>query len=257
MKKLLLITPHLSTGGAPQFTLNRIELLKNDYEVYCVEYSFLSPHFVVQRNKIINLLDERFFALEHDKDNLVNIINSVNPDIISIEELSETFIDRHILDFIYKKDRTWKIIETTHSSHNNSESKIYLPDKFIFVSEWSKKMYSHFNVESEVIEYPVDKKELKREECKEKLNLNDGNIHILNVGLFTPGKNQGYIFNIAKQLEKYKIKFHFIGNQASNFEDYWRPLMENKPDNCVVWGERDDVDTFIQSSDVFLFPSLF
>jgi autotransporter strand-loop-strand O-heptosyltransferase len=256
MKKLLLITPHLSTGGAPQFTLNRIELLKNDYEVYCVEYSFLSPHFVVQRNKIINLLDERFFALEHDKDNLVNIINSVNPDIISIEELSETFIDRHILDFIYKKDRTWKIIETTHSSHNNSESKIYLPDKFIFVSEWSKKMYSHFNVESEVIEYPVDKKELKREECKEKLNLNDGNIHILNVGLFTPGKNQGYAFEIARKFLGQNVLFHFVGNQAGNFEDYWIPIVENKPDNCILWGERDDVEDFIMASDMFLFTSV-
>ena len=58
MKKLLLITPHLSTGGAPQFTLNRIELLKDTYDVYCVEYNFVSPHFVVQRNKIIDLLKE-------------------------------------------------------------------------------------------------------------------------------------------------------------------------------------------------------
>ena len=108
MKKLLLITPHLSTGGAPQFTLNRIELLKNDYEVYCVEYSFLSPHFVVQRNKIINLLDERFFALEHDKDNLVNIINSVNPDIISIEDLMMNRITVDTLSQI-KKTETRKL----------------------------------------------------------------------------------------------------------------------------------------------------
>ena len=95
MKKLLLITPHLSTGGAPQFTLNRIELLKDTYDVYCVEYSFLSPHFVVQRNKIIDLLKDKFFALEHDKDNLINIINSISPDIISIEEFSETFMENH------------------------------------------------------------------------------------------------------------------------------------------------------------------
>ncbi len=256
MKKLLLITPHLSTGGAPQFTLNRIELLKDTYDVYCVEYSFLSPHFVVQRNKIIDLLKDKFFALEHDKDNLLNIINSINPDIISIEEFSETFIDNHLLEFIYKKDRSWKIFETTHSSYNNSNIKRYFPDKFIFVSEWSKKMYSHFDVESEVIEYPIDKKEKKVEESREKLLLDNDYVHILNVGLFTSGKNQGYAFEIARRFLNEKVIFHFVGNQAGNFEDYWGPILKDKPSNCILWGEREDVEDFIMASDVFLFSSI-
>jgi hypothetical protein len=49
--------------------------------------------------------------------------------------------------------------------------------------------------------------------------------------------------------------FHFVGNQAGNFEHYWGPIMETKPDNCVVWGEREDVDTFLQASDIHLFTS--
>ena len=61
---------------------------------------------------------------------------------------------------------------------------------------------------------------------------------------------------MCRKLEKYKIKFHFIGNQAINFKDYWGPLMNDKPENCVIWGERHDVDTFLQASDVFLFPSI-
>jgi autotransporter strand-loop-strand O-heptosyltransferase len=256
MKKLLLITPHLSTGGAPQFTLNRIELLKDTYDVYCVEYSFLSPHFVVQRNKIIELLKDKFFALEHYKDNLLNIINTVNPDIISIEEFSETFIDNHLLEFLYKKDRTWKIFETTHSSYNNSNIKRYFPDKFIFVSEWSKKMYSHFDVESEVIEYPIDKKEKKVEESRENLLLDNDYIHILNVGLFTPGKNQGYAFEIARRFLDKKVVFHFVGNMAGNFEDYWGEILKDKPSNCILWGEREDVEDFIMASDMFLFSSI-
>ena len=79
--------------------------------------------------------------------------------------------------------------------------------------------------------------------------------HVVNIGLFTPGKNQGYAFEIARLLQDYKIKFHFIGNQAPNFEHYWGPAMETKPDNCVVWGEREDVDAFVQASDVHLFTS--
>jgi FkbM family methyltransferase len=31
--------------------------------------------------------------------------------------------------------------------------------------------------------------------------------------------------------------------------------MKDEPDNCVVWGERSDVETFLQASDLFLFPS--
>ena len=80
--------------------------------------------------------------------------------------------------------------------------------------------------------------------------------HVLNVGLFAPGKNQAEIFEVAKLLEKYKIKFHFVGNQAGNFEDYWKPLMENKPSNCVVWGERNDADKFYAAADFFYFSTL-
>jgi glycosyltransferase involved in cell wall biosynthesis len=80
--------------------------------------------------------------------------------------------------------------------------------------------------------------------------------HVINIGLFTSGKNQGYAFEIARLLQDYKIMFHFIGNQASNFINYWKPIMETKPDNCVVWGERNDVDSFIQACDVHLFSSI-
>jgi hypothetical protein len=40
-----------------------------------------------------------------------------------------------------------------------------------------------------------------------------------------------------------------------NYEDYWGPLMKNVPSNCVVWGERDDVDKFYQAADMFYFSS--
>jgi FkbM family methyltransferase len=79
--------------------------------------------------------------------------------------------------------------------------------------------------------------------------------HVVIVGLFTERKNQGYVFEMAKQLKDEKILFHFIGNQADNFKHYWEPLMNDCPDNCVVWGERSDVNTFLQASDLFLFPS--
>jgi hypothetical protein len=65
--KILYIEPHLSTGGAPQFALKRIQSLqkfKNEIEIFLVEYSNFSETYVVQRNEIIKLLgEEHFFTL--------------------------------------------------------------------------------------------------------------------------------------------------------------------------------------------------
>jgi len=49
--------------------------------------------------------------------------------------------------------------------------------------------------------------------------------------------------------------FHFVGNQAGNFQDYWQPLMENLPPNVKVWGERSDIDMFMKTADIFMFNS--
>lgn len=257
-KTLMIITPHMSTGGCPQVVAKKIELLKNNYNIICVEWECIAWSYVVQRNKVINMIGNNFISLGENKEyELFNLIEDTNPDFIMIEELSETFIPDHICKRLYNNSRSYKIFETTHSSFSRPENKRYFPDKFIFVCSYSASVFKTLGIPYEVIEYPIDIKKKNKLESQQSLGLDPTWKHVINIGLFTPGKNQGYIFDIARQLERHKIKFHFIGNQASNFENYWSPLMENKPDNCIVWGERDDVDTFIQSSDVFLFPSLF
>ena len=79
MKKLLIITPHLSTGGAPQCSVKKIELIKNDFQIKVIEHSFLAWSFVVQRNRIINLVGEKnFHSLGEDKIvNLCKLCNSL------------------------------------------------------------------------------------------------------------------------------------------------------------------------------------
>jgi hypothetical protein len=51
------------------------------------------------------------------------------------------------------------------------------------------------------------------------------------------------------------VEFHFIGNTAVNFQEYWQPLISNLPKNCRVWGERRDVEIFYQAADLFVFNS--
>ena len=256
MKKILFIVPHLSTGGLPQVTTNKIQLLKDDYIIKCVEYGCYSWDFVVQKNRIKNLIgEENLITLWDDKNVLINIIDEFQPDIISMEEFPEFFMGNEITRQIYRKNRPYKIFETTHDSSFKPTSKVWFPDKFIFVSVFNAIQYSMFDIPYEVIEYPIENREKRKELFQEKLGFDKGWKHVVNVGLFTERKNQKYIFEIARKLENAKIKFHFIGNQADNFKSYWEPLMNNKPKNCIVWGEKDNVSEFLEASDLFMFPS--
>jgi glycosyltransferase involved in cell wall biosynthesis len=259
MQKLLYITPHLSTGGLPQYLLKKIEHFQNDFDIHLVEYQDLSWEFVVQKNKIKQLIaPDKFATLGTDKTQLLEYIERWDPDIIHIEETPESFIANNLIVSIFTKpNRKYFILTTTHSSHTNPADLNFMPDKFVLVSEWSKQKFeSIVDVPCDIWEYPIEDLKPKKEKYQQELGFDKNFFHILNVGLFTQGKNQGEVFKIAKQLQSLPIKFHFIGNQAMNFKDYWGPLMDNKPDNCIVWGERNDVDKFLQASDLFYFSSI-
>lgn len=255
--KILFITPHLSTGGGPQYLLKKIEYLIGDNDVYCVEYSNITGGvLVVQRNQIESLLGDRLITLYDNKNELINHIKNIDPDVIHFEELPEYFCDRNVSSQIYVSNRRYKIIETSHDSSFNIKNKQFYPDRFAFVSEYQKKLFSELNIPSDVVEYPIEYKTKKnRDESLKKLGLDPNKTHFLNIGLFTPRKNQAEIIEYAKQLLNENVQFHFVGNQAENFKWYWEPIMKNFPTNCKWWNERKDVDTFYNAMDVFIFSS--
>jgi len=256
MEKILFITPHLSTGGLPQVLVNKIELLKNNYQIKCLEWSWHGDAFVIQKNRIKNLIGpENLFLLSDDKTQVFKLIEEFEPNIICLEEFCEHFIPEEINEKLFSKDRTYKIFETTHDSSIPVTNKRWFPDKFIFVSPFNAFRYSMYDVPYEIIEYPIDIVIPDKSEAQNELLLDPEYKHVTIVGLFTERKNQGYAFEMARLVGNQKIMFHFLGNQADNFRHYWEPLMKNKPDNCIVWGERSDVDTFLEASDLFLFPS--
>jgi hypothetical protein len=258
--RVLFIAPHLSTGGCPQYLLKKIQTYKDVLDIYVVEYQFLGADFVVQRNQILEIVGEtKFFSLpEDDKGKLISIINDVKPEIVHFEEMPESYVDMELIDKIYNPLRTYFITETTHSSESNPVDKRFIPDKFIFCSKYSQEKFKEIEIPSEVWEYPIeDFKRPNRFNALRKLKLDPEYVHILNVGLFTSGKNQGEIFEIARKFLGEKIMFHFVGNQAGNFEHYWKPIMKNKPENCKIWGERKDVENFLSACDIFYFSSIF
>lgn len=257
MKKLLYITPHLSTGGLPQYLLKKIKSLMDSYEIYCVEYDDCTGGaFIVQREQIQSICKDKFFTLYGDKNQLIEIIDKIKPDIIHFEEMPEYFMDLKLAGKIYNKDRRYVIVETSHDSSFDSNRKRVFPDKFVFVSEYQRKNVESLNIDSDVIEYPVGVKLRKdRDSGLKMLGLDVNKKHIFHVGLFTPRKNQKEFIEYAKMMEHENVQFHCIGNMADNFKFYWEPLINNLPTNVKIWGERKDVYNFYSCMDLFLFTS--
>lgn len=252
--KIVYLAPHLSTGGCPQFILKRIQSLlthTEGIEVYVIEHSFHGDAYVVQRNAIRDLLGDRFYA----SDNKIEMINRINPDIIHIDEMSER-LDQDLIKALYKNDRKWYIIETCHDIAFDPSTKVFHPDLFMFCSPYHENTFADLESLYETIEYPVDFKVIGNKEkikAKMQLGMDLNKKHILNVGLWTKGKNQGEMLEIARKYPE--MMFHSVGNQAGNFADYWQPLMKDVPSNVKIWGERADVELFMTAADVFMFNS--
>ena len=256
MQKLLFIAPHLSTGGLPQYLTKKIELLKDDFEIYLIEWTDCTGgKLVVTKNKIQKLLPKKnFYTLYEDKSKLFTIIRKINPNIIHLEEIPEYFMDDDIAQKLYNVNRNYFLVETSHDSSMNTDNKLYFPDKFMFVSNWQIEQYKNIDIPKILVEYPIEYiPRPDREVALKRLNLDPTKKHILHIGLFTSRKNQKEFFEYAKALPEYE--FHSVGNQAENFKWYWEPLMKEKPDNVTWWNERTDVDNFYQSMDLFLFTS--
>ena len=258
--KVLYITPHLSTGGMPKFLLKQIESIYKFFSIYVIEYENLGgDSYIAHKNKILPLLDG-IFTLKGNNTSLyefVTIFESINPNVVHLTEIPELFLGHPICGFLYQnKDKNYKLIETSHDSSFEIINKIYKPDEFLMVSKYQVDKYRQLGIKTQLLDYPVENKvRPDRENGLLKLGLDPSYKHVLNVGLFTPRKNQKEVVEYAKKFINEKIIFHFVGNYADNFKFYWEDIFKNLPKNCMVWGERDDVDSFYSCMDLFLFTS--
>lgn len=256
-KKLLFLMPHASTGGQPKVVLKMIERFKDKFDISVIEKNFYGKDFTVQRDQIEQLAD--FYPLYGRDEKLMPTIKRIDPDIVHCHEIPESFLDSRVVRQLYSDDRKYTLIVTTHSSFSRRKDFTYIPDKIIAVNNQQAKLFEReFDGETQIgtWEYPIELKTItneQKQEARRYLGLDRG-IHCITVGLFNKNKNQGEVFEIAKQLPG--VTFHFIGNQAGNFADYWEPLMRNKPENCKIWGERADMEQFYMAADFHLFPSL-
>jgi len=93
MSKILYITPHLSTGGLPQYLYKKIESVfqnKNN-DIYVIEWEDLAPIYRVQKDLIKKIVkDPKFISWPQGTDQTIKIkeikdyIININFDIIHI-----------------------------------------------------------------------------------------------------------------------------------------------------------------------------
>ena len=242
--KLCYIPSHLSCGGMPQFLLKRIQTLldyTDTFEIFVIEYHDYGKHFPTQRNQIVELLGDHFYS----SDKVLEILNEIKPDIIHLDEMPELMGNDELFKKLYSNDRKWYIVETCHNSSFRPDSdKKFHPDLYTFCTPWHENIFGNMDAQFVTIPYPIDK--------KDNFRMPNGK-NVLNVGLWTSGKNQAEGIEIARKYPD--MTFHFVGNQAGNFQDYWEPLMKDLPSNVKVWGERKDIDTFMEMADIFMFNS--
>jgi len=256
--KTVYLMPHTSTGGMPAFALKRIQaILKytEGFDLYAIEHNFHGDAYVVQRNQIKDLLGDKFYSMFEDKMEIMDIINEIQPDIVHIDDVAER-LDRGLATALYNNNRTYRIIETPHDViFNPDNEKIFHPDLYLFCSFYHENSFADMDSLYYTIQYPIENKMAPEKKYNAKLDLgfNLFKTNVINVGLFTPGKNQGEGFEIARKNPD--IDFHFIGNTAENFKFFWEPLLKDVPLNVKIWGEREDVEKFMIAADVFMFNS--
>lgn len=284
--RLVYLAPHLSTGGMPEFLLKRVHALNDseEFEVHVIEYNMYASTFTVQRDQIIDLLGGydhqggRFHEIgylasvtQEDREaRLLELLEEINPAVIHIEECPEAFDGFNQMSYetqasIYASHRPWKIVETCHNIwFNPKDGKRISPDAYAFVTPHHRlETFSEEPSEGQEILFPIIEQRVSESRRRKSLEIfgfdaDAEQYHLINIGLWTPGKNQGEAIEWARELEAQhpgRYQFHFIGNQASNFAHYWEPLMQDLPKNCHIHGERSDVETFYHMADAVVFNS--
>jgi FkbM family methyltransferase len=264
--KIFFFAQHLSTGGMPQYLVWSIENLIKEgtpsKNIFVIEYTDITGgKFVVQKTRIQNLITQNLITLlgngREKATQFQDLIAKEKPDIIHMQEFPEIAgLPADICKIIYSETRKHKVIETSHDSSFNPAKKMYLPDGFSFINSYHATLYSSYNIPSKIIEYTIPEQvRPDRTVALTKLRLNPEVKHVLNIGLFTPRKNQAELIYIAKLLQEYPIQFHFVGNTADNFKSYWEPILNKTSKNCTIWGERNDPESFYSAADIFYFSS--
>ena len=81
----------MSTGGCPQVVAKKVELLRKFYNIIVVEYEMLAWSYVVQRNRVINMIGNKFISLSENSMLGSSIVKSGKNKGTPVTVASQTF----------------------------------------------------------------------------------------------------------------------------------------------------------------------
>lgn len=277
MKKVMLIIPTLTGGGAEKTIGNLSHTLKEKYEIYVVVFNLENKTYDCS-GKIISL-DSGYGG---------NILKKVLRNIYRMYkikklkknlkiDISISFLDTpNILNVITKtKDKIIVSIRNLQSKTDNniihkklSEFFMKKSDKIISLSELVKEdiMNNYLRDESKIHTiYNPCPFEIIKNRSLEKLDFNyeeklfNGELNLLTCGRLEKQKGQWHLIRIMAELIKkgLNIKLFILGQ--GSLENKLKKLVEdyNLEENVIFLGFKKNPYKYIKKADLFVFSSIY
>lgn len=275
----------LSNGGQEAFAMNMYRNIDRSK----VQFDFYTPFFCDNKNleEEIKKLggkvfasNGRFFQEGNKKDfimGLENFLKEHKYEIIHIN--SGSIFNLAFGAKIAKKYGTKKVIVHSHATGIKNikyrmikllSTNIFLKnvDKYIACSqkaaEWKfpkrimkKNQYTVIKNGIELEKFIYN--EQIRKEYRNKLNINENDFVIGNVGRLELHKNHKYLIDVFQEVLKYipDTKLIIVGNGTMKEEMINLIKKKNIEDNVILLERRKDINNILQAMDIFVFPSIF
>ncbi len=288
MKKtsILIISDATIFGGAENGLYLLIKFLdrkKFDITLACTDSYRINV--LLEKIKDSNLKIVRFPAAKHREFDiktsykLAKIIYQSNPDIIYVNFIHHYYC-KPVMFAIFPFLRKFKVVAAEQLIPDEDESQIiffkrflnhlwiHIIDKFIktyiVVSDQNKETFiKNFNIMDKkinVIKNSIEIKEFSKDNVfRNEMHFSKKDKIMVTVARLNIQKGHIYLIKAIKQLvKKYKdVKFIFVGD--GEIESYLREkVAEYSLDRSIFFlGFRSDIDSILNSSDVFILPSLF
>ena len=146
----------MSTGGCPQVVAKKVEVLKEYYNVVVVEWECVAWLFVVQRNRVINMIGDKFISLSENKEyELFNTIEDYNPDfdkIFMTGDISNGYsgYSSTVFQVQFVDPRIIKTLQMIKNSNHKTNSKNSLGIEYVGEIEYKTAARSHVSGKSHI-----------------------------------------------------------------------------------------------------------
>ena len=272
---LIIMCSHFSTGGMPSIVAAECAARpETPIHLFIHEYAGLNVHLDIVRMLPNVRLYQYYNNPEVDDPKMLG----------EILELKPAFVIQHGS----KKFRTElraKGIHTLNIVHSRFFARdlfgVPEADRFLVVAPSLENNMREIGIKNpiSVISPPIDTERFNpenfdRDGLRSKYGFKPDDFLILNVGLWTPSKNQLGAIAIFKEfgspnrksdIMPFPINSHLllVGPMANNFKDYWNPIIKRERpitlykgnENLHVYGQRADVAEFYAMADIYIHPS--